>query len=344
MNIKKTPLLLLSCAYFYAPVTMAADNTPIKPKLIKMSGAQNASYGIKIIKGKITKTKKITTAQKEIAPKANKKKIANIISTKSCADENNPNQNRNIADSLKAYLSAKNQSPTIIDDILYASNKTNVDFELLIVKAMIESNLGRLTEAKNSSARGIFQYIDSTWLTLLKRYGDRIGHTKYADTLQINPKTLQAEPQKNSRFSRKELLELRYNSRIASLIKAHQIKDDEHAVKSLKNNGIITATDHYIAHMMGIPLAKEFYTLLNNESHIILTNSKSSQFERAAKLNPAFFNDHNGNALGIHDAYQKFHDKISARYDRIRNIHKQYGNGALNRSDCNLPTIKTADL
>ena len=337
MNNKFSFLLLLSCAYFHAPHSVAADSEPIKPKLISMKSAGKSNYGITIIKGKITKADVPNKKEPVIAPPKNEAKTnetakknnsAKIISNHSCANKNDANHNKNLADSLKAYLAAKNQDITIIDDILFASKKTNVNFELLIVKAMIESDLGRLTEAKNSSARGVFQYIDQTWLTLLKRYGDKIKEDIEFD----------------NNLPQEELLNLRYNARIASLIKSYQTLDDEKAVKALKNKGIITATDHYIAHMMGLPLAKEFYALINNESNIILAKSGNSHFKRAAKLNPAFFNDHNGNALGAQDAYQKFHDKISARYDKIQSIQKKYGNASLSANGCDLPSVKTARL
>lgn len=329
---------------------MAADNTPIKPKLIKMSGAVKSSHGIKIIKGKNPTPPKETTdkTKDNILPTQKpEQKSAHIISTHSCAEENDENHNEILADSLKAHLSAKNQNSSVIDNILFASQNIGVNFDLMIVKAMIESDLGRLTKNSKSTASGLFQYIDSTWLTLLKRYGNDIGAPQYAQALTINPATLQTEVKEESRFSREELLDLRFDNHIASLIKAHQTKEDSDALKFIKNNGIITATDHYIAHMMGIPLAKEFYKTLENESHIILANSSNSRFEIAARLNPAFFKSSDGTALSAQNAYQQFHDKIQRRYDILQTIQSKYGNkdvALASSGSCNLPSVKTVKL
>ncbi len=331
------------------------SKTPTKPHHIKISNTVKSNHGITIIKGKapkkmqkqalataptnntnVTKGAKIKTPAPPPSP--------DFISNRSCLNPKTTNRNKNIAESLRLYLKTKNQDASVIDDILNASQSIGVDFELMITKAMIESDLGRLTKNRKSSASGLFQYIDSTWLTLLKRYGNAIGEAQYAQALQENPKTLKTDIKKNSRFSRQELLDLRFNNRIAALIKAHQTKEDQAALKHIKNNGIITATDHYIAHMMGIPLAKEFYKTLKNESHIILANSNNSRFQMAARLNPAFFNDQNGTPLSAQNAYQQFHDKVSRRYDKIRNIHKKFGNTALSAHNCALPSIKTATL
>ncbi|MGH1457054.1 MAG: hypothetical protein ACRBDI_09755 [Alphaproteobacteria bacterium] len=350
MNTKYTTLLLISCAFLSAPIAMAADNqSHIKPHHIKISHASKSNHGITIIKGKILEPQSFTLITPAISKEEPVKSSPspNIISNRSCAQTHNSNRSVKLADSLKIHLSNRNQDPTLIDDILRASQSVGVDFDLMVVKAMIESDLGRLTKNTKSTASGLFQYIDSTWLTLLKRYGDKIGEPQYAKVLTTNPATLQTNVNEDSQFSREELLALRFNNRIAALIKAHQTKEDANALKSIKNNGIITATDHYIAHMMGIPLAKAFYKTLENESDIILINLNNNRFETAARLNPAFFNDRNGNPLNAQDAYQQFHDKISRRYDALQTIQFKYGNKGVtltNSDGCNLPSVKTVKL
>lgn len=306
------------------PHTYASES---KPKHIKISNPISAyKHSINIIKGKKAPSPLSNKALKNKEPKNVKPySVTSHTKTPSYEKYNQKSYNKEIlADSLKAYLKSQNRPTQIIDDILYATRTTNTDFSTMILKAMIESDLGRMTIAKNSSARGVFQYIETTWLMLIKRYGDKMGMPEYANAIIINPETLKADIKQDSRFSREELLNLRNNTRIASIIKAYQTKDDEKILKSILTNRSITATDHYIVHMMGVPLAKKFYNLIEHESPVILANIKHHQFQKAVKLNPAFFKDKNGRNLDAKEAYQQFLNKIESRYKMLNAIQSQY--------------------
>lgn len=53
-----------------------------------------------------------------------------------------------------------------------ASAKTGSDFDYLLATAKRESSLDSSAKTKSSSATGLFQFIDQTWLGLVKRYGE----------------------------------------------------------------------------------------------------------------------------------------------------------------------------
>ena len=52
----------------------------------------------------------------------------------------------------------------IMNAIKDASQKTGVSFSYLMEKAAAESNFNPTVKAKTSSATGLFQFIDSTWM------------------------------------------------------------------------------------------------------------------------------------------------------------------------------------
>src|SRR5260370_511366 len=52
--------------------------------------------------------------------------------------------------------------------------------------AMRESKLDAQAKSRNSSASGLFQFIDQTWLGLVKQYGERYGLGSYAGAIQKN--------------------------------------------------------------------------------------------------------------------------------------------------------------
>ena len=55
--------------------------------------------------------------------------------------------------------------------IARASEKTGVDFDYLLAQARLESGLDPDAKARTSSATGLYQFIDSTWLHTMDRYG-----------------------------------------------------------------------------------------------------------------------------------------------------------------------------
>ena len=67
-----------------------------------------------------------------------------------------------------------------------AGEKSDVDFDYLLQTAIRESSLNPKAKAGTSSATGLFQFIDSTWLRVMKQEGPRLGYQAYADAIQID--------------------------------------------------------------------------------------------------------------------------------------------------------------
>src|ERR1700742_1543423 len=64
-----------------------------------------------------------------------------------------------------------------------AAKATGAGFEYLLNTAVRESNLNPDAKAKSSSATGLFQFIDQTWLGTMKQSGTNLGYGKYADAI-----------------------------------------------------------------------------------------------------------------------------------------------------------------
>src|SRR5947209_15037716 len=67
--------------------------------------------------------------------------------------------------------------------IKQASNTTGSSFQYLLATAKMESNFNPTASASSSSARGLFQFIDQTWLGTVKEAGAQLGYGKYADAI-----------------------------------------------------------------------------------------------------------------------------------------------------------------
>ncbi|RZJ79149.1 MAG: lytic transglycosylase domain-containing protein, partial [Brevundimonas sp.] len=64
-----------------------------------------------------------------------------------------------------------------------ASRTTGVDFDFLMKTARRESALNPSARARTSSAAGLFQFIEQTWLSTVKRHGAQHGYGQYADLI-----------------------------------------------------------------------------------------------------------------------------------------------------------------
>src|SRR5216683_2898864 len=66
-------------------------------------------------------------------------------------------------------------SPTVVSSIRQASRATSIDFGVLMAQAKEESGFRVDAKASGSSATGLFQFINSTWLSLVQRFGEKYG-------------------------------------------------------------------------------------------------------------------------------------------------------------------------
>src|SRR6185312_8364257 len=71
--------------------------------------------------------------------------------------------------------------------IRQAAQSTGISFEYLLTTAKIESNLNPAAQASTSSAKGLYQFIDQTWLGTKKQDGTALGLGRYADAITRSP-------------------------------------------------------------------------------------------------------------------------------------------------------------
>lgn len=90
---------------------------------------------------------------------------------------------------LSALLdtSADPNEKRAISAIGVAAAKSGVDLLFMMGFAQLESSLGKLQNAETSSAQGIFQYIEETWLTSFKRWAPQYSeeYARLADKITI---------------------------------------------------------------------------------------------------------------------------------------------------------------
>lgn len=186
---------------------------------------------------------------------------------------------------------AGGEASSVEGAIANAARQTGVDFEFLLAQARVESALNPDAKARTSSATGLYQFIDSTWLNTVKRHGARFGLSGLADAITVgsNGAAHVADPAR-----RADILALRSNPQIAAWMAAGLAEDNAaHLMPILGRQ-----PDHgelYLAHFLGAGGAGRFLSAMQDNPH----QSAASLFAKAAAANPPIFYDANGGARSL---------------------------------------------
>ncbi len=204
--------------------------------------------------------------------------------------------------------------------IAFASQRTGVDFDYLMGQAKVESGLNATAKAGSSSATGLFQFIDSSWLAIVKKHGAEHGLGWAADA--IGPGNRVADP-----ATRRAILNLRNDPATASLMAASHASDNAQALSaSLGRNA--TGTDLYMAHFLGLGGATKFLSAMQTNPGA----SGAALFPGAARANHGIFYAADGSARSLQDIYSRFASKLGDGADSVsetRNANLSFAAQAL---------------
>ncbi len=127
-----------------------------------------------------------------------------------------------------------------------AANATGVDFSLLVETARRESAFSPNARAATSSATGLFQFIESTWLDMVRRHGAEHGLGAYAQVIGVrNGRAHVADP-----ALRAQILALRTDPD-ASARMAGELARENAAFLADRLGRAPSAGELYAAHVMG---------------------------------------------------------------------------------------------
>src|SRR5437764_5684765 len=172
----------------------------------------------------------------------------------------------------------------IAGSIKQAAATTGASFEYLLTTAKMESNFNPKAAASTSSARGLFQFIDQTWLGTVKEAGAQLGYGNYADAITKNPSGGYSV---SDPAAREAIMKLRDDPQAASSMAAVLTQSN-----SFRLTGKIgrrpTDGELYIAHFMGVGGAARLIS--NAEDHPNASGARL--FPNAAAATRSIFFDH----------------------------------------------------
>ena len=189
-----------------------------------------------------------------------------------------------------------------------ASEATGVDFEYLVSQAEIESSMNPNARAGTSSAAGLFQFTQQTWLATVKKHGHKAGMEWAQDAIQRdkNGAYFVADPK-----TRKIILDLRFEPEPASRMAAFFALDNRDHLRA--RLGIEpTSTDLYLAHFLGSGGAVKFLSERAKNPNA----TAASLFPEAAAANRNIFYTKSGAPRSLEQVYALFHDKLDQAGDK----------------------------
>jgi hypothetical protein len=128
-----------------------------------------------------------------------------------------------------------------------ASSATGVDFSFLMGTAKRESGYNPAAKARTSSASGLFQFVDQTWLSTLKKHGAKYGYARYADLIQQGS---DGKYRVAGDEARKAVLGLKLDPHAASLM-AGELTSDHASYLRGRVGRSPTSGELYAAHFLG---------------------------------------------------------------------------------------------
>lgn len=162
-----------------------------------------------------------------------------------------------------------------------ASAATGVDFGFLMGTAKRESNYNPTAKAGTSSAAGLFQFVEQTWLATLKTHGAEHGYARYAALIEKGADGRFRVPNSEAR---KAVMDLRLDPRAASLM-AGELTSDHASYLRGRVGRDPTGGELYAAHFLGPAGSAK----LINARQTNPSGSAASLFPDAARANPSIF-------------------------------------------------------
>ena len=188
-----------------------------------------------------------------------------------------------------------------------AAARTRVSPNYLLALAKQESGCRSNARAKSSSAVGMFQFVEATWLSTLHSHGAKYGYRDMATSIVTDSR---GRPRVLSRAKRAEILAKRMDAQLSAYLAAELALENARFIRANKGSQRLSATDLYMAHFLGAPGALRFLTELdrnpNGAAHRLLP--------AAARSNPSVFfvRANRGNPRSFKEVYSIFERRIKA--------------------------------
>ncbi|NEU12591.1 lytic transglycosylase domain-containing protein [Methylobacterium sp. BTF04] len=186
-------------------------------------------------------------------------------------------------------------SAGVVDAIRDGAQSSGSGFDYLLATAQRESALDPSAKAGTSSATGLFQFIEQTWLGTMKNAGPKLGLSTYADAITTRSDGTYAV---DDQAARQTILDLRRDPKIAATMAGALTERNRESLTTALGREP-TGGDLYAAHVLGARGA----SALINTAQASPARAAALDMPEAAAANRGLFYDKAGRPRGAAELY-----------------------------------------
>ncbi|HEY5796163.1 MAG TPA: transglycosylase SLT domain-containing protein [Bosea sp. (in: a-proteobacteria)] len=198
----------------------------------------------------------------------------------------------------------------LVETIVRAGKVVGADPTLLMAVADKESSFSTSVQAKTSSATGLYQFIEQTWLGVVSEFGAKHGLAAETKLIGKNGKqffVLDAA-------ERQRILDLRREPYLSALLAGEMLKRDTLRLEKAMGRHL-TGGEIYLIHFLGPDAAQTFIETMEETPDV----KAAELLPRPAQANrPIFYAEAGGETktLSVSEVHRKFNEMIKVRLDR----------------------------
>ena len=209
----------------------------------------------------------------------------------------------------------------LVDLIVRASRVVGADPTLLMAVADKESSFSTGVKAQTSSATGLYQFIEQTWLGVIYEFGARHGLAAEAKLIGRSGRQFVI----GDAGERQRILDMRREPYISALLAAEMLKRDTLRLERAMGRHL-TGGEIYLIHFLGPDAAQTFIETMEETPGV----KAAELLPRPAQANrPIFYADAGGETkvLSVSEVHRKFNDMIKLRLERYAVVRPSMGSG-----------------
>jgi hypothetical protein len=193
----------------------------------------------------------------------------------------------------------------VVSAIRDASTRSGMNFDVMLASARLESGLDPTAQASTSSATGLFQFIDQTWLDAVRQYGPQHGLAADAALVVRHDGRLTVDDPN----ARHRILDLRKNPGIASALAGDHLRGISDKL-GLTLGRPPDATEIYLGHLLGSGGASQLLQAMRTTP----TQAASDLLPAAARANASLFASPEGTPYTVAQFMQHLHGRVARAY------------------------------
>ncbi|MCJ2059164.1 transglycosylase SLT domain-containing protein [Methylobacterium sp. J-048] len=215
----------------------------------------------------------------------------------------------------------------LVQTIVRAAQAVQTDPVLLMAVADKESSFVTAVQAKTSSATGLYQFIERTWLGVVRDFGPRYGLAKEAALVTADAND---RPVITDAADRARVLELRRDPYLSALMAGEMLKRDAGRIAQRIGRDL-TLGEVYLAHFLGADDAGEFLANVVNKP----AAAAAGLLPGPARANRSIFfaagrfvgrgRHRKPASLSVAQVHEKFEAMMSTRGTRYQNVRAVSG-------------------